>query len=574
MVWAIALSIPKVVRRPERRIRQISSHTFILYLLLSSGDWEALYVILYMKKIVLLLTYLSLLVSCSQFDDSEIWEKLNDHEYRIAYLEKICDQLNADIINIQSIVTALENNDYITNASPLSDGSGYILIFKSGKSVVVYNGKDGADGKDAVIPTISVAKDTDGYYYWTIDGEWLLIDGAKVRASAKDGADGKDGVDGADGKDGVDGADGKDGVDGTDGKDGVDGKDGADGITPQFKIENNYWYISYDNGTTWEKLGKATGSNGLDGVNGNDGDSMFKKVYVENGYVCFELNDSTSTIIRIPLMKDGTLKVSVEKEGTLSRLLTSEETRTTTSLIITGRINTDDMRHIQIMNNLQKLDLSEASYECIENTNTFIINPYQDTLINKSLEEIIFPKTKFYNYNNSYCLGLKKITISSDIYHQSYSNVEKYKARLCPNVTTVEYAEGVTVVEYTTYWESASSIETIIYPSTLIHIPYTLTITPPHEYGDITGYKSTLIFKVPCKVLVCKANTPPTLEPNSIASGYGYSYEHNGFTKSGIIWTIDVPEDAVLYVPKESIELYKEAPLWEAFTNIKAIEEM
>lgn len=42
---------------------------------------------------------------------------------------------------------------------------------------------------------------------------------------------------------------------------------------PRFKIgEDNGWYVSYDNGTTWEALGaKATGSNGLNGTNGVDG---------------------------------------------------------------------------------------------------------------------------------------------------------------------------------------------------------------------------------------------------------------------------------------------------------------
>ena len=59
------------------------------------------------------------------------------------------------------------------------------------------------------------------------------------------------------GIDGEDGADGEDGKDGENGADGTDGKDGVDGITPQLKIENEYWYISYDNGATWIQLGKA-----------------------------------------------------------------------------------------------------------------------------------------------------------------------------------------------------------------------------------------------------------------------------------------------------------------------------
>jgi hypothetical protein len=41
---------------------------------------------------------------------------------------------------------------------------------------------------------------------------------------------------------------------------------GKDGITPLLKIDDDYWYVSYDEGTTWEKEGKATGEDGKDGV--------------------------------------------------------------------------------------------------------------------------------------------------------------------------------------------------------------------------------------------------------------------------------------------------------------------
>ena len=55
-----------------------------------------------------------------------------------------------------------------------------------------------------------------------------------------------------------------------------DGVNGADGITPKLKIENGYWHISYDNGTTWTELGKAMGEYG---------DSMFKEVTYDDAYV-------------------------------------------------------------------------------------------------------------------------------------------------------------------------------------------------------------------------------------------------------------------------------------------------
>jgi hypothetical protein len=74
------------------------------------------------------------------------------------------------------------------------------------------------------------------------------------------------------------------------------------------KIEEGYWFISYDNGTTWTQLGKATGEdgkdgadgedgkdgqNGADGKDGQDGDSMFQSVTQDENYVYFTLADGT-----------------------------------------------------------------------------------------------------------------------------------------------------------------------------------------------------------------------------------------------------------------------------------------
>ena len=500
--------------------------------------------------------------SCSEFDDSDIWDKLNDHEYRIAYLEEICNKMNADIVNLQTIVTALETNDNIVNASPLQDGSGYVLIFKSGKSIIINhskdgvdgtNGKDGVDGKDGVTPNISVMKDVDGIYYWTINGEWLLINGEKVRASAIDGADGKD------------------------------------GITPQFKIENNYWYISYDNGASWDMLGKATGSNGLDGIDGTDGDSMFKRVYVEDGYVCFELNDDTNAIIRIPLMKDGTLQVVLKTAGTLSKVLTSEETRVTTSLVVKGRINEDDMKHIQIMNSLHTLDLSEAYYEVNWNnkTSNFAINPYRELVANKSLVTLVLPRdSESLSFDLSYCLSLREVIISSSTAHFVSSEKETgypLDMTLCDNIKVVEFADGIvnTDGKYNSYnWPSKEFINEVIYPSTIVYIP--LSVIPFVEaIKESIGQNHYYTYTIPYDKLVCKAITPPTIydeaseyEYDTVNKNYKYTGKDYNGNKYTNIYNLNIPDGAVLYVPGESIELYKSAPLWENFTDIRAIEDM
>lgn len=226
-----------------------------------------------MKRLITLaLVAICTAISCSKFDDSAIWDKLNNHETRLAYLEEVCKKMNTDIVNLQTIVTALETNDYIVNASPLVTGDGHTFIFKSGKSVVIYNGKDGKDGidgNDGVTPTISVMKDVDGVYYWTVNSEWILVNGQKVRASAVDGKDGQNGTNG------------------------TNGTDGKDGITPKFMIEDEYWYVSYDNGQSWEKLGKATGEDGQNGSNGVDGDSIFSKIEQDDESVYFYLANGT-----------------------------------------------------------------------------------------------------------------------------------------------------------------------------------------------------------------------------------------------------------------------------------------
>ena len=234
-----------------------------------------------MRKILLsvvLATTLAL-TSC-QFDDSALWSKLDeygesirDHEQRISALEELCKQMNTNIEALQTLVDALEKRDYVTNVSEVrSNGEviGYTISFAYSDTITIYHGKDGkdgangADGKDGYTPQIGVMKDTDNIYYWTLDGEWLLDGkGNKIKAV------------------------------GTDGTNGSNGTNGTNGVTPQLKIENDYWYVSYDNGATWKKLGKATGNDGLNGENGEDGDSIFKSVTQDDEYVYFNLADGT-----------------------------------------------------------------------------------------------------------------------------------------------------------------------------------------------------------------------------------------------------------------------------------------
>ena len=233
------------------------------------------------KGILLIFTMLATLVGCGQYDDSELKSDINDLKSRMAALEQQCKNMNENLTSLQAIVDAIQRQDGIVSVTELPEGKGYSVLFTSGKVIYLYNGTDGTGSST---PKISVRQDTDGIYYWTVDGEWLMVDGKKVRASATDG---------------------------------------KDAVTPQFKIEDGFWFVSYDGGNSWTKLAKATGDDG------KDGDGFFKSVTVENGYMVLVINDSEQTTLRIPVAGtsavtsikyvpdnlDGVVKVRYSKNG-------------------------------------------------------------------------------------------------------------------------------------------------------------------------------------------------------------------------------------------------------------------
>ncbi len=252
-----------------------------------------------MKRILFLALTVLLAVGC--YDDAALWDQIRDYEERIVSLEKLCNQMNTNISSLQTIVAALQDKDYVTNVAPIAENGkeiGYTITFSKSGSITIYhgndgeNGKDGVDGKDGSTPVIGVKMASDGVYYWTIDGEWLLdSDGNKIPTTGKDGADGQNGE---------------------------NGQDGADGITPQLKIEEDYWYISYDNGQTWDKQGKAVGEDGKDGADGADGengDSFFKSVTQDEENVYITLADGTEFVLPKAKQSNVTIWLKPLKDG-------------------------------------------------------------------------------------------------------------------------------------------------------------------------------------------------------------------------------------------------------------------
>lgn len=189
-------------------------------------------------------------ISSCAYDDTSLWEKVNNHENRIAELEQLCKQMNSNITAMQTLLNAMEENNSITSVAPVVENGetvGYTISFTKSEPITIYHGKNGTVGIDGISSVIGVKEHTDGIYYWTLNGEWLRDAEGKMIAA-----------------------------------------EGVDGITPIFKIENDYWHISYDNGATWTELGKAKGE---DGVNYCE---FFEKIEEDENYVYFTLIDGSS----------------------------------------------------------------------------------------------------------------------------------------------------------------------------------------------------------------------------------------------------------------------------------------
>ena len=380
------------------------------------------------KRIYYLLLPLLLLSGCSkEYDDSALNGRLDGLEERVEALEELCRQMNTNISSLQTIVTALQSNDYITNVSPVTSGGktvGYTITFAKNGAITIYHGED---GKDAVTPKLGVRQDTDGIYYWTLDGEWLTDDhGNKIQAQG-----------------------------------------GSDQESmPRLKIENGYWFVSYGESGSWQQLGKATGE---------DGDSMFEKVEQDDEYVYITLageteaiaipkkitlrieftegaalqfaenetkqihysviadhsdrivvkaemlnqdgaytlrteptsassgtitvtaanptinriivtvSDGKHTIMEaIDVSKIGVVVLDVSNPGALSDLLQNYDRDLIVDLKVTGNLNDDDISAINNLPNLQKLDLGEANIERL---------PDRAFYKKQSLSSIVLPKT-------------------------------------------------------------------------------------------------------------------------------------------------------------------------------------
>ena len=180
-------------------------------------------------------------------------KKLTDHlQDQIDAITKDVTDLKTlvkTVESLQSDVTTLKGMNYVTTIDKLTNNKGeeigYTINFTQTDPITIMHGEDGADGSVIGIKLV------DGVYYWTVDGNLLDVNGKNLKV------------------------------------------EGQDAVTPQFEIREGFWYVSIDNGATWEKKGQATGDQGkaFDGVTFDDKNEKPE-------YVIFTLADGTT--IKLP----------------------------------------------------------------------------------------------------------------------------------------------------------------------------------------------------------------------------------------------------------------------------------
>ena len=245
------------------------------------------------RKTLTLLLLAALTFAACKYDDSELWEQVNQNTEelaaqaaRIAALEAWQAETNT---NIQALQTLLSTTDYITAVTPVvKDGVevGFTISFLNTPAITIYHGTKGDKGDKGDTPQIGATQADDGNWYWTLNGELLTdTDGNPIRAN------------------------------GTQGEQGEPGSDGDDAPLPQLAtgaklseqqittdsqnkdIEPDAIYLSVDGGKTWTRVSGEDGEKGDTGDTGPKGDSFFKSIdYTSNAdYVIFKLANNGGT---------------------------------------------------------------------------------------------------------------------------------------------------------------------------------------------------------------------------------------------------------------------------------------
>lgn len=247
---------------------------------------------------------------------------------------------------------------------------------------------------------------------------------------------------------------------------------GKDGITPLLKIENDYWYVSYDEGQTWQQEGRATGE---------DGDSMFQSVTQDENYVYFTLADGT--VIKIA-KGNGQNEQPNEDD-----IIDFEDINVLIALINAG-VDIDNDGYISYgeVANVDSLVLANnQSIAFFREFQYFTNIKYFSFSTCKQLVTIILPETlksiSAYAFNR--CENLKYLHIP-----ESCTKIEEYAFYYCVNLIEISLPSKLKRIEKRTF-SGCSALKSLDIPNSVNYIAskYAIdgltinTLTLPEEYS-------------------------------------------------------------------------------------------
>lgn len=169
------------------------------------------------------------------------------------------------------------------------------------------------------------------------------------------------------------------------------------------------------------------------------------------------------------------------------------------------------------------------------------------------------------------CVNLKSVKLPKNLKTLPLNTFQK-----CNGLETVEFNEGLETIKKGAF--VATSIKTLNLPKSLKKIENQaflddikieeINIGPNVEMiGYLAFYiqdatREQFNWKSPMRKITCEAVVPPTLQITTDKNGQEYN----------MAWNDEVYTQATLFVPKESIQAYKEAREWKRFTKIEPIE--
>ena len=116
-----------------------------------------------------------------EYDDSALQDKVNNLDKKVTELEKKVNALTEQVTGLATTIDEWEKKGFIESC--VKNENGYTVTFVGGKTIVLYNGNDGAAGATGADGKTPEIIEKDGALVWAIDGEPILVDGKPVPAN-------------------------------------------------------------------------------------------------------------------------------------------------------------------------------------------------------------------------------------------------------------------------------------------------------------------------------------------------------------------------------------------------------